>query len=118
MVSADSIKAHMAVVDATGQQIGTVDSIDGDFIKLTRSDASDSRHHYLDLDAVASVDSAVHLEPGVPLPEEAIGREAPLSADMIAAGYAGQGTQVDTGGDAPLFGTSGRGTGMGGSGTS
>ena len=118
MIEATAIKEHMEVVDASGQHVGTVDSIEGDFIKLTRSDASDARHHYLDIDAVASVDNAVHLEAGVPLPEDAIGRETPLSADTVAAGYSGQATQVDTGGDAPLFGTSGHGTGMGGSGTS
>ena len=117
MVSATNIKEHMAVVDATGQHVGTVDSIEGSFIKLTRSDASDARHHYLDLDAVASVDNEVHLEPGVPLPEDAIGREPPLSADAIAAGYAGQ-SSAPVAEDTPLFGTSGHGTGMGGSGTS
>jgi hypothetical protein len=120
MVEAASIKAHMAVVDAAGQHVGTVDSVEGDFIKLTRGDASDARHHYLDIDAVAHVDEAgVHLEPGVPLPEGAQDPDAELSADAIAAGYEGQGTPTrPVAEQPPLFGTSGHGTGMGGGGTS
>ena len=51
------IKEHMEVTDSEGRHLGTVDSIDGDRIKLTRSDSSDGQHHYLPVTCVASVEN-------------------------------------------------------------
>ena len=53
---ADRIREHMQVIDSEGEEIGTVDSIDGDRIKLTRQDSSDGEHHYLSLDQVAGIE--------------------------------------------------------------
>ncbi len=37
------IKEHMEVADANGQHVGTVDSVDDDQIKLTRTDSADGQ---------------------------------------------------------------------------
>lgn len=56
------IRAHMAVLDADGTQVGTVDSVDNGQIKLTRQDSADGQHHYLSVDNVAGIeDGAVRL---------------------------------------------------------
>jgi hypothetical protein len=39
------IKEHMEVMGSDGQHLGTVDEVDGDVIKLTKSDSADGRHH-------------------------------------------------------------------------
>ena len=41
------IKEHMEVANAKGDHVGTVDEVEDDKIKLTKSDAADSMHHYL-----------------------------------------------------------------------
>ncbi|MBO9582272.1 MAG: DUF2171 domain-containing protein [Sphingobium sp.] len=63
------IKEHMEVADSTGRHIGTVDEIEGNQIKLTRSDSRDRSHHYIDLDSVDRIaDGRVYLKQGTPLP--------------------------------------------------
>ena len=53
---------HMQVMDKNGEHVGTLDHLDGDRIKLTRSDSSDGQHHYVPLSQVESMDNvAVHL---------------------------------------------------------
>lgn len=47
------IREHMKVVGSDGQQIGTVDRVEGDKIKLSKSDSKDGQHHYI---AVADVE--------------------------------------------------------------
>ena len=54
---ADQIREHMEVVDASGAHLGTVDHVQGDQIKLTRSDSSDGRHTYLPLGQVAGIEN-------------------------------------------------------------
>ena len=52
------IAEHMEVVGDDGEHVGTVDKVEGDRIKLTKKDDPDGsgqHHHYLSLDAVASV---------------------------------------------------------------
>lgn len=62
---AGQIKSHMMVIDSEGRQVGTVDHLDGDRIKLTRAESPDGEHHYLPLSAVASVEAdAVRLAEG------------------------------------------------------
>lgn len=61
MVDATQVREHMAVVGSDGAHVGTVDKVEGDRIKLTRSDASDGQHHYIPLSSMARVDSSVHL---------------------------------------------------------
>jgi hypothetical protein len=51
------IQGHMPVVGSDGRPVGTVDHLDGDFIKLTRSDdASGGRHRWLPRSLVAGLD--------------------------------------------------------------
>ena len=57
MHAVSNIREHMTVVASDGTQIGKVDHVDGDRIKLTRSDSADGQHHYLPLNCVASVEN-------------------------------------------------------------
>ena len=50
------IKEHMEVADANGRHIGTVDEIEDDRIKLTRSDSETGQHRFLLLDDVDRID--------------------------------------------------------------
>ena len=135
------IKEHMDVADSTGRHVGTVDSVDDGRIKLTRSDSSDGSHHYVDIDSVESIeDNQVTLKVGTPLPES--GQYEGASVDGSSAERAALGGQASNAGspaanqavggdvnyspntgstmpgeDRALFGTSGHGTGMGGSGS-
>ncbi|QFP77106.1 DUF2171 domain-containing protein [Deinococcus sp. AJ005] len=53
---------HMQVKDKDGEHVGTLDHLDGDKIKLTKSDSSDGQHHYVSLTQVESMDDvAVYL---------------------------------------------------------
>ena len=52
------IKEHMEVADCKGQHVGTVDEVEGDAIKLTKSDSADSMHHFRALDDVEKIDEA------------------------------------------------------------
>lgn len=105
------IKEHMEVSGPEGRHLGTVDSIDGDVIKLTRSDSADGQHHYVDVKWVDRIeDNRAYLKPGAPLgaggaQEARRGAASGLRPDPDAPAE-----------DPPLFGTSGHGTGMGGSG--
>lgn len=117
------IKEHMEVVDSTGRHVGTVDEVEDNRIKLTRSDSNDGAHHMLDWETVDRIeDNRVYLKQGTPLPTMAresmtagAGSAAPTSAAAIG-GSASAPTLPGT--EGKLFGTSGLGTGMGGSGTS
>lgn len=62
MADISRIREHMEVLGSDGQHVGTVDKLDGQRIKLTRTDpAAQGEHHFLHLDMVASVDDAVRL---------------------------------------------------------
>ncbi len=55
---AQQIREHMEVVGSDNGHVGTVDKVEGDRIKMTKQDDPDgtgAHHHYLSLDAVASV---------------------------------------------------------------
>jgi hypothetical protein len=47
---------HMEVVDANGQHVGIVDKVEGDRIKLTKKDALDPQHLFLDKSQIAGVE--------------------------------------------------------------
>jgi hypothetical protein len=47
---------HMEVVDADGQHIGIVEKVEGDCIRLTKKDALDPQHLFLDKSQVAGVE--------------------------------------------------------------
>lgn len=64
------IKEHMEVADCNGQHIGTVDDVEGDEIKLTKSDSSDHMHHRIALSEVEKVDdNRVYLKQGAAIPQ-------------------------------------------------
>lgn len=63
------IREHMEVASSTGQHVGTVDEIENDQIKLTRTDSSDGAHHYLSLESVDRIDdNRVYLKQGTSIP--------------------------------------------------
>jgi hypothetical protein len=51
----------MAVMGSCGNQLGTVDRVEGDSIKLTKSGSSDGQHHLIPTAWVSRVDEHVHL---------------------------------------------------------
>jgi len=56
------IKEHMKIIGKDGAHVGTVDGVDGDRIKLTRSDnpaGHQDHHHYIDRKLVGSVEGNV-----------------------------------------------------------
>jgi len=61
MVATTDIREHMEVIGADGEHVGTVDHLDGERIKLTKSDSTDGKHHYLDAGLVDHIDEHVHL---------------------------------------------------------
>lgn len=63
------IKEHMEVADCNGAHIGTVDDVENDAIKLTKSDSKDEMHHFLSLDDVDKIDdNRVYLKEGARIP--------------------------------------------------
>jgi hypothetical protein len=46
MADLSQVKEHMEVVGADGIRVGTVDSVSGDRIKLTKADSGSHRHHH------------------------------------------------------------------------
>jgi hypothetical protein len=57
MIDPSKIREHMEVVGSDGQHVGTVDKVEGNRIKLTKSDpAAQGQHHYIPLDSVGSVE--------------------------------------------------------------
>lgn len=53
---------HLQVKDVNGEHVGTVDHLEGDSLKLTKSDSSDGQHHLVPLSQVESMDEvAVYL---------------------------------------------------------
>lgn len=63
------IKEHMEVADAKGLHVGTVDGVQDDKIKLTRSDSVDDMHHFLAVDDVERIDdNRIYLKQGTRLP--------------------------------------------------
>jgi hypothetical protein len=58
MVNAHDIKEHMDVIGADGVHVGTVDDIEGDRIKLTKTHAGahGEHHHFISLGLVAGIE--------------------------------------------------------------
>lgn len=55
------IEPQMDVVSSCGCNMGKVDHLEGDSIKLTKNDSADGRHHFIPTGWVARVDEHVHL---------------------------------------------------------
>jgi hypothetical protein len=51
------IYAHMEVVDTNDQHVGTVETVEGDRIKLMNDDTLDPKQLYIDKSRVAKVDA-------------------------------------------------------------
>jgi hypothetical protein len=108
MADISQVKEHMEVIGADGVRVGTVDSVEGRRIKLTRPDSGShsGHHHYISAGLIAAVeggrvrlsangDAAVLLEEeqgGEPLGEQSlfswrnIGIGAAAAAVAVAAG--------------------------------
>ncbi|MFN8492776.1 MAG: DUF2171 domain-containing protein [Caldilineaceae bacterium] len=60
MVNIADIQEHMEVRGADGQHVGTVDEIEDNRIKLTKSDLlANHQHHYITLDDVDRVENQI-----------------------------------------------------------
>lgn len=55
-MDSSQITEHMEIVGSCGNHVGTVDRVEGQAIKLTKSDSADGQHKYLPLAAVAKVE--------------------------------------------------------------
>ena len=74
------IKEHMEVANSEGLHVGTVDEVDGDKIKLTKSDSADDMHHFLMVDDVEKIDdNRVYLKQDARIPE-GLGNKAELAS--------------------------------------
>jgi len=58
MADLSVIKEHMEVIGADGVDLGTVDKVEGDRIKLTRADSGShgDHHHFVSAGLVATVE--------------------------------------------------------------
>jgi hypothetical protein len=56
----EQIREHMPIVCSNNKPFGTVDRVEGDFIKLTKDDAG--QHHWIPTDWVTKVDKHVHVD--------------------------------------------------------
>ncbi len=62
MADTSRIQDHMEVVGSDGGHVGTVDHLDGQRIKLTKTDeAAGGQHHYIHIDSIADVGEKVTL---------------------------------------------------------
>jgi hypothetical protein len=61
LVSATDIREHMNFYASCGTFVGTVDHVQGDRIKLTRTDSPDGQHHFIPIAWVAKVHEYVQL---------------------------------------------------------
>ena len=50
------VKEHMEITGSDGEHVGTVDKVENDLIKLTKTDSSDHQHHFLDFDLVDRIE--------------------------------------------------------------
>jgi hypothetical protein len=59
--SPGDIREHMEVYASCGNFVGKVDRVEGQRIKLTKTDSPDGRHHVIPMNWVAKVHDHVHL---------------------------------------------------------
>ena len=62
MEMSGQIREHMPVVCSNSKQFGTVDHVEGNFIKLTKSGSNDGQHHWIPTEWVTRVDEHVHVD--------------------------------------------------------
>ncbi|MBD8906643.1 DUF2171 domain-containing protein [Methylorubrum zatmanii] len=57
MVDTSQIQEHMPVIGSDGGHVGTVDHLDGQRIKLTRTDPdAQGIHHFIHIDSIDTVE--------------------------------------------------------------
>lgn len=56
MADLSMIRDHMNLIGADGVHVGTVDHVDGDRIKLTKTDSTNRHHHWISGGLVAEVE--------------------------------------------------------------
>ena len=56
MADLSKIPEHAEVIGADGVHLGTVDHVEGNRLKLTKTDSGDQKHHYIDAGLVAEVE--------------------------------------------------------------
>lgn len=59
MINASDIREHAEVIGADGHHVGTVDRVEGDRIKLTKSEndpGHQDHHHFISLSNVQGID--------------------------------------------------------------
>jgi hypothetical protein len=65
MINASQIQEHAEIIGSDGIHVGTVDRVEGDRIKLIKSEnqaGHQDHHHFIELDVVETVqDNRVHL---------------------------------------------------------
>lgn len=59
MAQVSEIHEHMKVQGSCGNQLGVVDRLEGDSIKLTKNDSSDGQHHYIPANWVSEVEGDI-----------------------------------------------------------
>lgn len=82
----DNVKENMNVIGADGVHVGTVDHVQGNRIKLKKSDSfghHEGHHHYIEMGFVAGVEGnnvrlSANADIAVTLEEEASGRPVKL----------------------------------------
>ena len=55
MPEANIISEHMEVIGSDGVHVGTVDSLDGARIKLTKAGSDDGQHHFVEAALVQDI---------------------------------------------------------------
>ncbi len=62
MADTSQIREHMEVLGSDEEHVGTVDHLDEDGrVKLTKSDSTDGKHHFIDASLIEHIDEHVHL---------------------------------------------------------
>ena len=55
-VQANNIREHMKVMGSDRKQVGTVDHVEGNRLKLAKSDSPDGKPHYIELSSCDRID--------------------------------------------------------------
>lgn len=108
MADLSRIQPHMEIYGADGARLGTVDSVEGDRIKLTKADGGSHKHHhhYISGGLVAAVEGdrvrlSANADNAALLEEEqdgsALGEQSVFSWRNIGLGAAAAGVAVAAG---------------------
>jgi hypothetical protein len=55
------VRGQMSVIASCGEQVGVVEHIEGNAIKLTKNESPDGQHHFIPIGWIDRVDNHVHL---------------------------------------------------------